>query len=106
MGCFGSRSADVAAVGRTGNADEKHRETDPLNAGHQIDDKIPDGHFFSDYRGIKSSTAFPFSKARSDEVCIWADKVLAVREKVGDFVDPEDPNSWTPEVQDYWMSGN
>lgn len=105
MGCFSSKSAEVAAESRKENVEKNHHELEPFNAGHQTDDKVPDGHFFSDYRGIKSSTAFPFSKAKSNEVCVWADKVLAVREKIGDFVDPEDPSLWTPEVQDYWMSG-
>lgn len=99
MGCAQSQPTTASPVASI--IDESKEVADVFKAGYKSADEKFAGHFFTDYRGVPSSTALVTSKEKSDNVCSWADKVLAVREITGDFFDPQDPSSWPAEVQEY-----
>lgn len=99
MGCSNSQPTAESPDGTL--IVEEREVPDAYKAGYKSEDEKFKGHPFTDYRGVPSTTALVSSKEKSDGVCLWADKVLAVREMTGDFFDPQDPSSWPAEVQEY-----
>lgn len=86
--------------------EQVHNEVpDVYKAGFSANDDKYKGHPFVDYRGVASSTSLASAKEKSDGVCVWADKVLAVREMTGSFIDPLCPSTWPKDVQDYYYEG-
>lgn len=104
MGCFNSKSTAVCDDVVENKVVKKHQPLDQLEASHHPAEKEEKHHCFVDYRGVTSSTARPSSKSSSDNVCLWADKVLAVREKIGEFADPEDPSLWPREAHVFLLN--
>lgn len=103
MGCCSSSADSGDTPVKTRN--EAFQSADEFKPGYECKGPEFAGQKFVDYRGITSSTALSASKEKSDGVCIWADKVLAVRELSGSFCNPEDPSSWPAEVLEYYKVG-
>eukprot|EP00796_Vickermania_ingenoplastis_P006166 gene6166-4444_t len=101
MGCGHSQPLAAAPTPEGTVIEEANEVPDAYKAGYEASDEKFIGHPFTDYRGVPSSTAVSTAKEKSDGVCSWCDKVLAVREMTGAFFDPQDPTTWPPEVQEY-----